>query len=272
MTTLRVAHGLAVGRKQMQEISEGFRPALSLKPAPYLPILETIGFESDPIVIRAGTLVALDAWNNLVPANNGATATVAYSETDATYGTLRYDATGTEGVGAAVATGPSPANFTLAANQCIGYAAYDMIQNMELNDQPSSLNYQPQTIQKGIVCDYMTEFPIRTTNQMDATQGDLILPDNANPGLWMPLKAADVTVSAAGIRSVMNNVVGKIMRVDLIAAIDNLDKVETVPGLGNTGSQTSGIPLHLSSALADAGNVRGGGVAATYKAIIQFNV
>jgi len=274
MATLRNAYGYTVRRKQMQEISKGERPALSLKPAPYLPIQETIGIEGDPIVIKAGELIALDAWNNIVPANCGATATVSYSETDYTYGTPQYDASGTEGAGDAVATGPDPANFTLAANYCIGYAAFDMIQNMELNAQSGNLNYQPQTNQKGIVTDYLVEFPITHANQLDATQGDLVVPDNASPGRWMPLKAADwtATVVRADCYKLLNNVVGKIMRIDEIAAIDNLDKVETVPGLNLTGSETSGIPLHLSDAIADGGDVRGGGATAKYKAMILIRV
>jgi len=271
--TIKIARGLSLRRKQMQEISEGFRPALSLKPAPYLPIVDTFGVEGDPVVIPAGRLIALDAWNNIVPANCGAAATISYSATDATYGTPKYDAAESEGLGDAVAAGPTPASFSLVANYCIGYAAFDMVQNQELNGQPSSLNYQVQTNQKGIVCDYMVEYPIRTTNQMDATPGDLIVPDNANPGHWMPLKAGDFTaIDAATLYKLLTNVVGKVMRVDAISVIDNLDKVETVPGFGVTGAETNGISNHLSSAIADSGNVRGGGVSATYKAIINFNV
>jgi len=270
--TIKISRGLSLRSKQIQELSEGFRPALSLKPAPYLPILETIGVEGDPIVIKAGTLIALDAWNNIVPANCGATCTIAYSETDATFGTLRYSAGSAEGAGAAVTTGPSPANFTLPANYAIGYAAYDMAQNQELNGQPSSLNYQIQTNQKGIVCDYLVSYPMDHANQMDSAVGDLIIPDNSRPGHWMPLKAADITANAAGIYLVMSNVVGKVMKVELLTAIDNLDKVETVPGFGLTGRETSGIPNCYSSAIADAGNVRGGGSSAKYKATINFNV
>lgn len=274
MANLRKAYGYTVRRKKIQEISKGERPALSLKPAPYLPIQETIGIEGDPIVIKAGELVALDQWNNLVPANCGSSATVSYSETDATYGTPQYDASGTEGAGDAVETGPSPANFTLAANYCIGYAAFDMIQNMELNSQPNNLNYQPQTNQKGIVTDYLIEVPITHANQLDATQGNLVVPDNSSPGRWMPLTTDDLTATVTDddVYQYMSNVVGKVMRIDELSAIDNLDLVETVPGLGLTGTETDGIPLHLSTAIADTGDVRGGGVSAKYKAMILIRV
>lgn len=281
VATPKVPYGFEKQRKGFTEVSEGVYPRLTTEPAPYLPIKSYVNRAECGIVLPAGSLVALDAWNNLVPANGGvAISTFPYSALDKAT-VYQYNGSNDEGVGSLVSTGSE--TFTFAANNVIGYVPYDVYQNQRYLRQIYQ-NYQVQNDKIAVGCDWYVEYPCITDAQLCAKTGDLVVPDPDHPGYWMPLNdtaialltggyqyvlAADNSPSMAEILRVQKNVFGKVYRVDVVEDIDNLSRHITVPGLGLAGSETSGIPQHLGGAVADANNRQGGGTSAKYKVQIQ---
>ena len=96
-------------------------------------------------------------------------------------------------------------------------------------------NYQLQD-KVSVLCDYLIELPV--TTGVDASGkvnvGDLVQSDiNGNFVRW-----------TNGVHDV-SQIVGRVMQRQAVAAVDNLNLVQTVPGLGLSGSETGGIPQHL---------------------------
>jgi hypothetical protein len=219
------------------EISEGQRPALELRPAQYLAVKYQDHYLNDWVVITAGTIVAVDASGDLVHANGGASSTITYTADDIGL-TVDLDANGhDEYVAAAGAS-----SVLMAGNKPIGVAPYDYFQNINAgfdSASPAGLtkytNYQIQD-KVAVLCDYLIEVPVKTAVDASGTvkAGDLVQSD-ANGGfiLWKN-GTHDVT-----------QIVGRCIQRKSVVAVDNLDKVQTVPGLGLSGSDTAGVPQHL---------------------------
>ena len=224
--------------RQFLEISEGQRPALELRPAQYLPVKYQDHYLNDWVVITAGTIVSVDPSGDLVNCNGGASQALTYTANDVGV-TVDFDGNGHDDY---VITGDigSTSNKVLG-NKPIGVAPYDYFQNINAgfdSANPAGLtkytNYQIQD-KVAVLCDYLIEVPV--TSGVDASgtvqAGDLVQSD-ANGGfiLW---QESDNT----------SQIVGRCIQRKAVTAVDNLDKVQTVPGLGLSGSDTAGIPQHL---------------------------
>jgi hypothetical protein len=219
------------------EISEGIRPALQLRPAQYLPVSVQDKYLNDWVVISAGTIVAVDASGDLVPANGGASQTLTYTADDTT-ATIDIDSNGHDSYVAAAKS----SSTKLTGNKPIGVAPYDYYQNINQgydSASPTGLtkytNYQIQD-KVAVLCDYLIEIPVSSGTDASGTinAGDLVQ-SNATGGfvIWRN-GTHDVT-----------QIVGRCIQRKTVSAVDNLDKVQTVPGLGLSGSDTSGVPQHL---------------------------
>lgn len=245
---VRIAHGFEQEVRTSREISEGINPRISVKAAPYLPVklVKYQGSEASPVVILKGELIALDQWNQVVPANFGVAtaANLAYSDTDVTHKTYLFDGAIAFGKGAVAATGAETA--TLPANKLIGYALQDVYANEK------HLNYKIQTDQKGVGTVRLIEYPIITSAQADCSQGDIVVPDEANIGQWRPLVVGDLGTAQQSL-DLAENRFGKIMKVfKTTANLDKLDIVVGAPGYNLHATKDApggaGIPNHLSTA------------------------
>ena len=219
------------------EISDGVRPALELRPAQYLPVQYQDKYLNDWVVITAGTIVSVDASGDIVNANGGSSQTLTYTANDVGM-TVDLDANGHDSyVAAAKST-----SAKMAGNKPIGVAPYDYFQNINAgfdSANPTGLtkytNYQIQD-KVAVLCDYMIEIPVKTA--VDASGqvnvGDLVQSTTTGGFCLWKNGVHDVTL-----------IVGRCIQRKAIAAVDNLDKVQTVPGLGLSGSDTAGVPQHL---------------------------
>lgn len=247
MAQVKIAHNMGQETRIVRSVSEGMNPALGVKVAKYLPIkeLKYQGSEHVPVVIYAGELVALDQWNQLVPANGGvATANgLTYSAVDVEYGVPRFDNAAAYGNGAAATAG---LQVNLLANNVVGIAFTDYVSGAVAD---KFLNYELQQTAKTINTEYLYEFPLVSAAQIAAKQGELVIPDTLIPGAWRPVASADFTNGAACLITA-NNMVGKIMKIEKIT--DDLlqaDKIIGAPGLNLHGTaETGGIANHLSGA------------------------
>ena len=238
------------------EISQGERPALELKPAQYLPVQVQDQYLNDWVVIKAGTIVSVDASGDLVNCNGGAAQTLTYTSNDVGL-TTDIDDGGHDTYVAAAGT----TTDTIAGNKPIGVAPYDYYQNLNAGYDSASptavTKYNNYMIQDkvAVLCDYLIEVPVKTATDASGTvnAGDLVQSD-ADGGFirWNSLNAE------------VDQIVGRCIQRKAVAAVDNLDKVQTVPGLGLSGSETSGIPQHLY----DYDNT----AAYSYKMLIQLMV
>jgi len=223
--------------REFMEISQGERPAFEAKPAQYLPVSVQDQYLNDWVVIKAGIVVAIDASGDLVWANGGASHQYTYVASDVGL-TIDYDDGGHD-------TYVSAAKTTTAyapGNKPVGVAPYDYYQNLNQgfdSASPTGLtkynNYQVQD-KVAVLCDYLIEVPIKSGCDASGTinPGDLVQADiNGGYIIWRD-NTDDVT-----------QIVGRCIQRSTVAAVDNLDKVQTVPGLGLSGSDTGGIPQHL---------------------------
>jgi len=223
--------------REFLEVSEGQRPALALKPAQYLPVKYLDKYLNDWVVVAAGTIVSVDASGDLVSCNGGFT-TQAYTYTADDIGTtVDFDDAGHDTYVSAAGT---TTNFA-SANKPIGVAPYDYYQNISVgfdSANPTGLtkytNYQIQD-KVAVLCDYLIEVPVKTACDASGTiaAGDLVKSDV--DGTFVQWVAGDA----------VDQIVGRCIQRKLVTAVDNLDKVQTVPGLGLSGSDTAGIPQHL---------------------------
>lgn len=218
------------------EISKGERPALELKPAQYLPVIREDKYLEDWVVIGAGTIVSVDPSGFLVPCNGFQPQTLTYTANDIGI-TVDIDDAGHDTYVTTSEVGAS--SSTIAANKPVGVAPYDYYQNLNAGfgntGTTKYTNYQIQD-KVAILCDYLIEVPVLATTDASGTiaAGDLVCSDTAGRFI----KWGD------GV-SMGDQIVGRCIQRATVSAVDNLDKVQTVPGLGLSGSDTSGVPSHL---------------------------
>jgi hypothetical protein len=224
--------------REFLEVSEGQRPALELRPAQYLPVKTQDHYLNDWVVISAGTIVAVDPSGDLVNANGGASQALTYTTNDVGL-TIDLDSNGKDVYVTSGTTGATTAK--VAGNKPIGVAPYDYFQNINAgfdSANPTGLtkytNYQIQD-KVAVLCDYLIEVPVTTGVDASGTvqSGDLVQSD-ANGGFILWRESDNVS-----------QIVGRVIQRKAVTAVDNLDKVQTVPGLGLSGSDTAGIPQHL---------------------------
>jgi len=216
------------------EISKGERPALELKPAQYLPVVREDRYLEDWVVIEAGTIVSVDPSGFLVPCNGFQPQTVDYSANDVGI-TVDIDDAGHD----TYVTAAGTSTDEIAANKPVGVAPYDYYQNLNAGFGEAGatkyLNYQIQD-KVAILCDYLIEVPVHSGADASGTiaAGDLVCSNTAGQFI----KWTD------GV-SMVDQIVGRCIQRSTVSAVDNLDKVQTVPGLGLSGYDTNGVPSHL---------------------------
>ena len=227
--------------RDFMEISQGERPALELKPAQYLPVQVQDQYLNDWVVIKAGTIVAVDASGDLINANGGARQQLTYTADDVGL-TIDLDDGGHDSYVAAAKT----TTAYVAGNKPVGVAPYDYFQNINAgyDKDASTFNGGPVTKYNNymyqdkvaILCDYLVEVPVKTGCDASGTinPGDLVQSDSDGGYILWRNGTDDVT-----------QIVGRCIQRSTVSAVDNLDKVQTVPGLGLSGSETDGVPQHL---------------------------
>ena len=222
--------------REFLEISEGERPALTLRPAQYLPVKYQDHYLNDWVVITAGTIVSVDASGDLVNANGGASQALTYTADDVGL-TIDLETNGHD----VYVTGAKTTTAKMAGNKPIGVAPYDYYQNINQGFDTASpvgltkyTNYQIQD-KVAVLCDYLIEVPVKTGVDASGTvnSGDLVQ-SNSTGGfiLWRETDP-------------VSQIVGRCIQRKAVTVVDNLDKVQTVPGLGLSGSDTAGVPQHL---------------------------
>ena len=216
------------------EISKGERPALELQPAQYLNVVRDDKYLEDWVVIEAGTIVSVDASGSLVPCNGWQPQTITYTANDIGV-TVDIDDAGHD----TYVTAAGTSTDEIAANRPVGVAPYDYYQNLNAGFGASGatkyLNYQIQD-KVAILCDYLIEVPVHSGADASGTiaPGDLVQSNTAGKFIRWVDGASDVS-----------QIVGRVIQRATVSAVDHLDKVQTVPGLGLSGSDTSGVPSHL---------------------------
>jgi len=236
-----------------KEYSDGVRigGGLKFRPAPYLPILWYDKKVNKGVVIKKGTIVALDANNYIVPANGGVEQTITYGSLDIQEGVVDIDnwsdyLAGSKTYEESVVTTAGDATAKLAANYPIGVAQYDIFQ-WDLNNDPW-YQIQPQV---AILEDRFVLFALDSTYaSYTYTPGTWVAPDgNGWPvpiDLDTGLNADDISnATNINMAAVLNQLVGRVIRVvDLSDAdadmVAGFNYVTPVPGLGLPGSETNG--------------------------------
>lgn len=293
MANFRIPRGYeATRRPGYQEISEGVRPEVSAVPLEAWTGLSPVRVDElhdDPIVIDAGTVIGIAtgglAVGKAFPAHNIATGG-GLDGTDATLGgvgnnlTFKFSSDDQTKWGIALNETQSVATVTAGPVKPLG-VCYQPIYSFQL--QNTFINYT-RNVNVGFVTDYMIQVPVLTAEEGEINAGDLVMINNTATeygriaDLSSPSQLMGRYKKWDGTASFLDLVVGKcINRVTfatgtaaatLASDIDNislttagqaefkdLDKVQTVPGLGLSGSGTKGVPAWLTKAVADgAGN------------------
>jgi hypothetical protein len=209
---------------------------LELRPAQYLPVIREDKYLEDWVVISAGTIVSIDASGYLVPCNGYQPKTLTYTSNDIGI-TVDIDTNGHDVYVTSSTTGVSTNSIT--ANKPIGVAPYDYYQNLSagfgVTGNNKYTNYQIQN-KVAVLCDYLIEVPVLSGTDASGSvaPGDL-LQSNTTGGF---VKWKDTV-------GMVDQIVGRCVQRLATTAVDNLDKVQTVPGLGLSGSDTGGVPSHL---------------------------
>lgn len=253
---IRKARGLEVIKAPFQELYEGSRPSIhGLKPASFLPIVrEDKRHEDDPVVLEPGTVVGLKA-GALVPASSEA-FNLAYTALDVTWGLSD------EG-GNTVAAGDTD---SLTAVKPIGvvtapvYSAVlaDEYTNYKRDLTPSILSGNYSIL---VPCTNAAEHLIEAGDRVIAKAGrfaslsqeisgldtsaapltgaelDLLAGDHIVGRCINKIKVADTTETSAGVTA--SAAAGLAVAE---SRFSTLSRVQTVPGLGLTGSDTQGLP------------------------------
>ncbi len=245
-------------KKNFQEISEGERigGGLVFKPAPYLPIVEYNDFERLDIVMKSGTIVALDQFGYLVPANGGDnTVKLTYSAMDASSGVYDYD-TFTGAITDPIVAAPKTTTKSLNANSPIGVLPYDVFR-WDMNADPM---YKVQT-NVALLEDWLILVPLTSAMQTAHAVGAALneyhsggFVASGSNGEFVPFVATTEDIAATGTAYNVTNLeqrVGKIIKVEDVTTDPNFtggyENVVAVPGLGLGGKENGGLPHGIDS-------------------------
>lgn len=235
------------------KVSEVWSPPAEFKVVGYLPITDTLNAREDGqneefFVIEGGRVVAITAssdgatgrWENrLTLANGGTNRTVTYAAGD-------IDEVEDLDVPDTLVAAAGDASATDTANFPIGIAPYpyyrglldDLFQNYEL--QPFVAVWNMGYFEYPIVR------TVQTTGGTELDDGVLVRPGvDADAGFMVRWANASDSV---------DQLIGRVWKVETISVTGSLDKVHTVKGLGLSGTGTSGIPAHLVQPLEAGGN------------------
>ena len=288
----RTPRGYGVYHKGIQEIQPGMRPSLSdlkpLLPAPWLPVSRIDKTHDDPQVIPAGTLVgrinatdhtdiynavpAAKRTNYLVPAFAGAGEyTLTYGQDDIDYLTPDIDAYPT----VVASTGAS--TLDIPAVKPLGITTYDCYAS---HMSSTWKNYVRQHMVTFLSWGYTVMIPVRTAAEASLEIGDIVqVEDNSGSGTtWAPQSATNLVgrmklwesgdtpefkvgrdLEKITLATQTASVANQLLSAGITASnygsphdFGGLAKVQTVPGMGLTGSGTAGIPRSMLSAVAQS--------------------
>lgn len=274
MATFRVPRGYSVNVPQYRELMEGQRPessAIPLEAWTGLPPVQIEDIQHDPVVLQPGTFVGIAtggmASGTLFPACIGTgNIVLAFSTDDSTWGlpTTTYSGLASTYIGGPVLP------LGVIYNNVYSFNLQNQFTNYKRNESV------------GILTDYLIQIPAITAQEKLIAQGDLVMIDTAafEYGRQGSISSVNNLMgrlqrfdnSAASQKFVIGRCYGKVRfatgtastklssdtaNITLTAAGKNewkgLDRVQTVPGLGNAGSGTKGIPTWLNDARSDAG-------------------
>ena len=228
-------------------MSEVWAPPAEFKVVGYLPITDTLNAREDGqneefFVIEGGRVVAITAtsdsstgrWENRLTLANGGTArTVTYAAGD-------IDEVEDIDVPDTLVAAAGAGSTLDAINFPIGIAPYpyyrglldDLFQNYELQPFVAVWNMG------------YFEYPVVRTAQ---TSGGTTLDDGVLVRSGTALDAGFM-VRWANASDSVDQLIGRVWKVETIDLTNALGKVHTVKGLGLSGTGTSGIPAHLVQA------------------------
>jgi hypothetical protein len=243
--TLRRPYGYGTSGQELLEVSDGQRPALEGKrPSKNLPI-KYVDEAQDGVgvVLTAGQIVSLES-EQFVHANGGDAVALTYTALD--IGKVLDLDTSDYVAGAKTTTAVLP------ANKPVGWLPMHVY---DANIEDLNINYSIQP-HVNILCDYLIEMAVKDKNDASGVLavGDLVK-SNAN-GEYIQYDDAS---------SEPSQICGRVISRSSIDADKGLALVQTVNGLGLSGSGTGGIQKHLNVE-------KSVGVAATDKVLIQITL
>lgn len=288
----RIPRTHAVYHKGLEELMEGQRPTLdflgNLRPAPWLPVSRVDDVHDDPQVIPAGTVVGRINVTDHADIYNAATAakrtsylvpafastgeyTLTYTANDVSYETPDIDNYPTVVSAAGVST------LDVPQVKPLGIATQDFYAS-HLAD--TYTNYDRQSMVAFLSWGHVVIVAARTPSEASLQIGDLVqVEDNGDSAsTWTPQAATNIVgrmkewesgdnpefkigrviekiTLATQPSSVANQLLSAGISSSNYAAAHNfsdLDKVQTVPGLGLSGSGTAGIPRAMLAAVAQS--------------------
>lgn len=240
------------------EISDSDRPAVAYKPDRSLPVVFMDLELRDWIVIAKGTVVAVNAAGDLVPANGGSAQTYTYTVNDQAAGVI--DQNGNLAV--------AGSTYTNASNIPVGVAPADFFQDISNRYN----NYKMNTIALGILCERTVEVPyfswvdLGSPVNLAAAQA-LVQTKIGGVAYDSSAAASNALFNGCMVKSDPNGkyvpwivgtdtdvtqIVGQVLLVDSTFPKDLLNFVQTYPFSEMAGSETGGFPGHL----ADVGAIR----------------
>lgn len=218
---------------------ETFGQEKKLYPAPYLPVLEYSKALDASIVIREGTIIALDANGFVVPANGGVDSNIVYSRYDVDEGTAHIDTFNPANINAS----PAVTQLTMGtvtgkitANRPIGIAFTDIYAYKYIQDPTYKLQYSVTVARSGLGLLAIDE----AHKALTYNSGELIKSDGI--GFVVPIEMTDIT-DVAGIKLAYSQQFGRV--IDVLDANDKsllggMEYVVPVPGMNMPGIENGG--------------------------------
>ena len=270
----RIPRGYGVNVPPYQEIQEGIRPEASTIPMTAwtgLPPVRIDDHHNDPIVIDAGTVVGFatggQAVGTLVPAHaqTGATSlTLHFASEDSDWGLRSTDLS----ITASGYSGGPVKPVGVVFQPIYSFMLQQTFRNYKRNENV------------GFVTDYVIQIPVVNALMAGIQAGDLVMVNQTADEYGRKGDITDLndlmgTVQAFNNTAAgMQHVIGKCLRNFVFAAGSNsttlsadyanvsltsagkaefkgLERVQTVPGLGISGSGTKGVPAWLTKAVSD---------------------
>lgn len=254
---IRKARGTEVVKAPFQELYEGSRPSIhGLKPASFLPIVrEDTRHEDDPVVLEPGTLVGLQ--NGVLVQASLEAFNLSYGDIDVAWSVLLQD-------GSTAAT--SGGTESLASVKPIGIVTAPVYSALLAENYT---NYKRDLIPSILSGNYSILVPCTSADEHLIEAGDKVV---AKDGRFASL--AQELAALAGATSALTAAELNLLAGDFVAGrcinkitvatssettagitaedaaglavsesrFSTLSKVQTVPGLGLTGSETQGLP------------------------------
>ncbi len=221
---------------------ETFGQEKKFYPAPYLPVKEYSKDLEASIVIKEGTIIALDANGFVVPANGGVDSNIVYSRYDIEEGTPHADTFNASNIdGSAAVTELTMGTVTtkIAANRPIGIAFTDIYAYRYIQDPTYKLQYGVTVARSGLGLLAIDE----AHKDLAYNSGKLIKSDSI--GFVVPIEMSNIA-DAEGAKQAYEQQFQYFGRViDILDANDKsllggMQYVVPVPGMNMPGVENGG--------------------------------